>query len=698
MNARIEKLAKRALEKDVYKASVEYYEANTKDNAAIGRAIAEYLRIQPMEVFEDELIADRYRFDKLNVPSDYYRGFGRVNRNKYWDTHNLNCPPSDTFYWGYTHIALDFEYILNNGFQAYYDRIASACEKFCDDAEKLNFLEGMKCCLDGLIQRYTIYSEKVLKLAEAEENTEIKNNYLRISKAFEQIPLKPARSFFEAVQFTWILFLAAPDSLGRIDQYLYPFYKNDLDNGTITIEFAKELLEELFIKVHEAQYRPKGHVLEISGHNHLVVGGYLKNGEDGFNDLSKLILECIVELPTYRPQASFRFTNKTSFETMRYITEMNRKSQLIVFVNDEARIDGMVKCGVDYNDAVEYSVIGCNEWSLVGKSKMDLAHINFVHALQNTIYGPHSFESYEDLYDKLEIEMRKDFDEILAEYTHYLDAQQQDKDVLTSLFHDNCIESGTSFVDLGVKYYGLTMSYNGLSNVADSLSILKQFVFDEGRYTFEQVLDALNNNWCGYENMRNEILKEGHFFGNDDDYVDDIANDLVDSLYKIKCEINVPYIKNIFLGSFVGATSPNILLGKRTKATPDGRYDREAFTMGVSQSEGKDKNGITALLNSISKIDYAKFCGCVVSNLKIDKAMADTPEKLDRLAALYYTFLKNGGMQLQINYLSADELLKAQKTPEKYENLMVRVTGYSGFFTAFNEDLQNDIIKRTLQC
>ncbi len=135
-----------------------------------------------------------------------------------------------------------------------------------------------------------------------------------------------------------------------------------------------------------------------------------------------------------------------------------------------------------------------------------------------------------------------------------------------------------------------------------------------------------------------------------------------------------------------------------TRATPDGRYDGEEFTMGISQSQGKDKNSVTALLKSIAKLDYSKFCGCVVSNLKLDKTLADTPAKLDKLASLYHTFLKMGGMQLQINYLFTEELIEAQKTPEKYGNLMVRVTGYSGYFTRFDTALQNDIIKRTSQC
>lgn len=695
MNERIEKLAQKALSGDIYPEFIAYEGKNRRDPIENAKAISEYLRLQPIEFREDEYIVDRYRFTQLsNAASDYYLQM-TPERREYWSTLCVGNP-SEIFYWGWTHVALDYDYILNNGFEGYYKRIEKSKEMHADDVEKLDFLEGMKLTLDGICARYEMYRKRAEELAKAEGNKERKTALLRIADTFSRIPMKPAKSFFDAVQFTWIAFLIAPDSLGRIDQYLLTFYRNDLKNGIITEKLAFELLEELFIKVYEQQVNNVN--LDISGHNHLVVGGYLNDGTDGFNELSKVILEAIVDLPTYRPQASFRYTRHTSAETMRYITEMNNKSQLIVFVNDEPRIDGMEACGIDREDAVNYSVIGCNEWAIIGKSKIDLAHVNLVHSIQQAIYESKTPKSYDEFYKIFEKELKKDFDIIINEYSNYAKAQADENNVLTSIFHDDCIENATSMSRGGTKYYGLTMSFNSISNVADSLSVIKQFVYDEKRYTFEEVLNALKSNWQGYEDMRSTILNEGHFFGNDDDYVDDIAKEIINSIYAIKEQMENPYIKNLIVGSFVGATHPNIVMGKLTKATPDGRFDGEEFTMGISQSQSKDKNGITALLKSIAKLDYSKFCGCIVSNLKMDKSMADTPEKLDRLATVYHTFLKHGGMQLQINYLSTEELIEAQKTPEKYSNLMVRVTGYSGYFTRFDVDLQNDIIKRTSQC
>ncbi len=699
MNERIEKLARKALAGYDFPPCEAVMCEDGHNPVKIGAAIKDYLKIQPYEFRDGEYLCDRYSFGGLrSAPTCYYRAIF-AERASYWSGLSANTKEKKTslFYWGWTHIALDFGYLLNNGLSAYYARIENAKRVHTGDAERCDFLEGMKLCLDGICERYAAYGKKAAALANAAESDERRAVLLRLADSFTRIPMRPAESFFDAIQFVWLGFLLASDSLGRIDQYLYPFYKKDIESGVITEEEAFELLEELFVKVYETQ----SNNLDLggySGHNHLVVGGYLENGEDGFNALSKVILEAIADLPTYRPQASFRYTDKTTAETMRYITEMNKRSQLIVFVNDEPRLRGMVKCGIDYADAVNYSVIGCNEWAIVGKSRIDLAHVNLVHSLESAIYGFAAPSTYEEFYALYEGELRKDLETIVSEYANYAKAIATENNVLTSIFHDDCIENGLSISRGGTKYYGLTMSFNSISNVADSLSVIKQFVYDEKRFTFEELLAALKANWQGHEAMRSLILKEGRFFGNDDDYVDNIAKKIVDSVYAAKEQMTSPYIKNLIVGSFVGATHPNIKLGAMTRATPDGRYDGEEFTMGISQSQGKDKNSVTALLKSIAKLDYSKFCGCVVSNLKLDKTLADTPAKLDKLASLYHTFLKMGGMQLQINYLFTEELIEAQKTPEKYGNLMVRVTGYSGYFTRFDTALQNDIIKRTSQC
>lgn len=679
MTENIKTMAKNALnneDKFIKGKSELKNEDELKSPILIAEGLKRFFENVKVKEYKGEKLFGRLRFDGCEYPADFYRRAGHRNLSSYWSS--LCCDkPTSLFYWGWTHIVLDFDSILKNGLKGYIDIIDRQNPK----NELQMAMKEVLCSLGDLSERYS------------EICTDGK-----LSKILKKVPMQKAESFYEAVQSVWFMFQLCPDSLGRIDQYLYPFYKKDISDKLITEAQARELLEELFIKVFETQM--DNTALPISGHNHLVVGGYKEDGTDGFNGLSKIILECIAELPTFRPQASFRYTKYTSAKTMKFITELNAKCQWIVFVNDEPRIKGMTDIGIDYKDAVNYTVVGCNEWCLPSGARIDLAHINLLHALEQTIYSDGGFlnaKSFEEVFGIYKKHLKEDMLEIVKEYGNYSKAISNDINVLTSALSVSCIESGRPITDKGSKYYGLTMSFNSISNAADSLSVIKQFVFDEKIFTLEELLKILKNNFKGYENERRLILKSGRFFGNDDDYADSIAEEIIDSIYEIRNEIKSNDINTLVTGSFVGATHPNIIFGKLTKATPDGRLSGDAFTMGITQSEGKDRKGLTALLNSISKLNYEKFCGCIVSNIKLDKSMISTDEKITKLSEIYHTFLKNGGMQLQINYLSQEELIEAQKHPEKYSNLVVRVTGYSGYFTRFDTDLQNDIIRRTVE-
>lgn len=642
----------------------------------IAKGLKRFFESLPVRQYSNEKLFGRLRFDGCEYPGDFYRRTAHGSYSKYWSK-LCSGSPTPTFYWGWTHIVLDFDFILKKGLEGYIKLIE-------DIPNKNEMHEAMKLVLESLGN----LSERYAKLCTDAE----------LSQILKNVPMKPAKSFYEAVQSVWFMFQLCADSLGRIDQYLYPFYTADIKKGKITKDFAKDLLEELFVKVYETQADNVD--LPISGHNHLVVGGYLADGSDGFNELSRLILECIAELPTFRPQASFRYTKYTTPETMKYITELNAKCQWIVFVNDEPRIPGMTDIGIDYEDAVNYTVVGCNEWCLPSGARIDLAHVNLLHSVEQLIYNDSDFfgaKTYDELFELYKKHLKADFDSIIKEYSSYSKATAGDINVLTSALSVPCILKGEPITGKGAKYYGLTMSFNSISNAADLLSVIKQFVFDEKIFTLEQMYDMLKDNYDGFENERKMILSKGRFFGNDDDYADSIAESIIDSIYEIRNGVKSEDINTLVVGSFVGATHPNIIFGKMTAATPDGRRNGDAFTMGITQSEGKDKNGLTALLNSIAKLDYRKFCGCIVSNIKLDKSIINTDEKLTKLSQLYHTFLKNGGMQLQINYLSQEELIEAQKKPEEYKNLIVRVTGYSGYFTRFDTDLQNDIIRRTTE-
>ena len=679
MTERIRNMAKEAMygEDKFPRCSISVEnESELSSPKAIAEGLRRYFRKVPIKEYPGEKLFGRIRFSGCDYPSDFYRRAGCESFGKYWSKHCWN-KPSPVFYWGWTHVVLDFDSLLREGLYGYRERI-------CSRPQKDEFCEAMITVLDSL-------EEFSLRCAECCSSP-------RLRAILQKVPMRPAEDFYEAVQAVWFLFQLCADSLGRIDRYLYPYYKNDIESGKIDRDEAKDLLQELFVRVYETQTDNKA--LPISGHNHLVVGGYLPDGTDGFNELSRLVLECIAELPTFRPQASFRYTKYTSPETMRFITELNAKCQWIVFVNDEPRLPGMADVGIDPKDAVDYTVVGCNEWNLPCGADLSLAHVNLLHSLESLLYEDPQIEkaqSFDEVMTRLYGYMKRDMETIASEYPRYVAATAGDINVLTSALCRTCIERAKPFSDGGAKYHGITFSFNSLSNVADSLSVIKQFVFDEKKLTMASLCNMLRKNYKGYEDIRTQILRTGHFFGNDDDYVDSIVEKIVDELYAIRSELPRNKDDIYIIGSFVGATHPNLIFGRMTKATPDGRRDGDPFTMGIAQSDGKDKSGLSALLNSIAKLDYRKLCGCVVANVKIDKSFTRSEEKLEKLAAMYHTFLKKGGMQLQINYLSQEELLRAQKNPDEYRNLVVRVTGYSGYFTRFDTDLQNDIIRRTVE-
>lgn len=700
MNSRIEAMANAVLKTDTFPKPIPAKCSDPEElehPLAIAKGIRRFLLSQTIDIRDDELFVDRYRRYGCEYPFDYYTCGGHDNRNSFWETCCYRSHPNDIYYWGWTHLALDYDYILRNGLKKFIERIQATIPNFVDDPFKTEMLEGMEISLKAIQERNNLYAAKAAELAAKAENNFDRTKYLRMEKTLRKVPFEPADDLYEAIQSVWTMFLVLPDSLGRIDQYLLPYYRNAIKSGNVSNDEIIEMIEELFIKVHETQV--DNLEMPISGHNHLVVGGYLQNGEDGYNELSEIILNCIAELPTIRPQASFRYTDKTTAETMRKITELNHKNQIIVFVNDEPRIKGMVDAGMQREDAVEYTVVGCNEWAICGRGKLDLAHMNLLHPFSKMM-GVKRQEllsccNFDEVYSMFEKYLAEDMHRVINDYTVYYEECAKDINVLSSAMIDGCIESATSITNGGALYHGLSLSFNGLSNLADSLSVIKEYVFEKKQFTMEYLLEILDSNWEKDPELRKEIMRNAHFFGNADEYVDSIAKNIVLSIENIRKTLHNKYLNLIVCGSFTAATHPNLIYGQMTGATPDGRKAKEEYTMGVGQTAGRDRNGMAALLRSIASLDYSKFCGCIVSNLMIDPKMADTSEKLTKISQLFHTFLKLGGMQLQINYRSAEELLDAQKHPEKYENLLVRVTGYSGYFTLFPTDLQNDIIRRT---
>ena len=380
--------------------------------------------------------------------------------------------------------------------------------------------------------------------------------------------------------------------------------------------------------------------------------------------------------------------------------ERKDPNKRIAFVNDEPRIKGLMKyTGLSYKQAVNYTMIGCNEIALPGGTVFGFDVMNIVRCVQNTFFNRSDdiikAKTFDDFYDIFQEEMFQDLYEADKIGNGLQVIRGRDCNLVSNMLVDGCIENAKSVTQGGTDTYIAVGALIGISNVIDSLSVTKQLVFDEKRITMKQLIEALKNNWSGFEELREYVLKKGKFFGNDEPCSNDIAHRFFKSLDEWNTGDN--YLKKPWLfGNLVGYNEHHKFFGNNTKATPDGRFDGDMINFGIGQSEGKDRNGLTALLSSVAKCDpYSILTGPSVTNVLLDEQLVKNDENFEKLVYLFEAYFKMGGTHFQLTYVSKEDLINAKKSPDKYKNLRVRVSGFSDYFVFLNEGLQDEIIQRT---
>jgi formate C-acetyltransferase len=307
-------------------------------------------------------------------------------------------------------------------------------------------------------------------------------------------------------------------------------------------------------------------------------------------------------------------------------------------------------------------------------------------------------KTFDDFYTVFLRELFADLD-IGYEYDDkYNRVRAQDISYISSLFFNGCIEKAKSLTQGAGDIVIASPMLIGIPNVIDSLIVVKQFVFDDKTITMKELISALRANWRGYEELHSLIVKKGDFFGNDTERSNYVAQKLYQSLYEyLKDKTNL-FGYHFLIGDLMGYNVHHKWFGEKTRATPDGRYNGDSLKFGLGQSEGKDRNGLTALLNAIAKVDpNAIGCGSTVTNLMLDEQLIKNDEHFEKTVDMLETYFKNGGVHFQLTYVSKEDLLKAKVTPEDYKNLRVRVSGFSDYFVKLNETIQDDIIERTTQ-
>ena len=705
MTERIKKLTELTLSGQMYADTVK----TTYDEADLllprqqmeSKRVCEYILNQEPKLTEYSCLTGFFNFDGSVVGDAFRRGGHKATQEAFKLFYLKPIDNLSTMEW--QHATADYTKVLNKGIRGIiYDIEESlTCH---NEPEQVEFLLALKRVATALIAWAHKCSERALTLSLTTQNEEYRNNLKKLSEALFRVPENAPETFYEAVLCIYLCFSADPDSVGTLDRYLYPFYKRDIKNGTLTKEEAAEYLQELFLML-QAATRITSSNFTRGGESHFCVGGYLPNGEDGFTELSRLIVESMIDLPTYIPQVTLRWTKKTPREVFRFMLDCERKDphKRIAFQNDEKRIKCYTEiCGIPFERAVGYTTVGCNEPAFLGAIIGSNSKINFLRSMETVFHKKSKLiennASFDDFFDIFKKELFSDL-ERAYEYDNFYNKQRaQDINYISSLVFNDCIENAKSLTQGGGNTVIASPMCLGITNVIDSLCVVKQFVFDEKLFPMSELIAALKADWQGYEDMRTHILKKGKFFGNDDDTSNYVAQKLYRELYEFLKDKTNLYGYHWLIGDLLGYNIHHKWFGEKTLATPDGRYNGDMLKFGLGQSEGRDREGLSALLNSIAKVDPNGIgCGSTVTNITLDEQLIKNDDNFEKTVDLLLTYFQNGGVHFQLTYVSKDDLMCAKETPDEYKHLRVRVTGFSDYFVKLNEAIQDDIIARTEQ-
>ena len=639
---------------------------------------------------------------------------------------------------GLGHISVDYKKVLEKGFKGIIDEAEDAMSKFhSSDPEyikKRKFLEAVIISCKAAIN----YAKRYAKLAEelAEETSDIirKNELLDIAKVCNKVPENPASTFYEACQSFW--FVQAIISLesnghaispARFDQYMYPYFKNDIDNGIATKEINKEILQCLWVKFNDlTKVRDETTTKAFSGYSmfqNLIVGGQTPEGKDATNELSYMCLDATGSLKLPQPSLSVRIWNKTPEEFFIRVCELTRLGTgLPAFYNDEVIIPMLVNNGLNLEDARDYAIVGCVEPQKPGKTDgwYDAAFFNLAQILKLTIdngkmdgkqVGPKTgeftqFKNIEEFIEAYKKQMEYFVSQMVAA-DNCVDIAHKERAPLPFLSSmlDDCIAKGKSIQEGGGHYRFSGPLGVGIANVGDSFMAIKKLIFDEEKFTLGQLKEALDTNFGEnesdpvkkreFEDIKQMLLHRSPKFGNDIDEVDEFTREGAFIYCK---EVSKHF--NQRGGKFIPGLYPvsnNVHLGSLVGATPDGREAYKPIADGVSPTRGADVKGPTAAANSVAKLEHYAAPSGTLFNQKFSPNSLKGDNGLKNLASLIRSYFDEKGMHIQFNVVDKNILIDAQKHPEKYRDLIVRVAGYSAQFVCLDKGIQDDIIKRTEQ-
>ncbi|MDY0091282.1 MAG: glycyl radical protein [Candidatus Vecturithrix sp.] len=598
---------------------------------------------------------------------------------------------------------------------------------FLNDPEaydKREELKAMNIAADALIAFAKRHADKLHELAVNEQDSTRRQELEQMAEVCEHVPAHAPRTFWEALQYYWFVHLGVVTELnpwdsfnpGRLDQHLYPFYQRELENGTLTKEWATELLQSFWVKFNHHPSPPKMGVTAKESNTYtdfalINMGGVKEDGSDAVNELSYLLLDVVEQMRILQPSSMIQISKKNPDRFLKRALKIVKTGfgQPSIF-NTDAIVQELMRQGKSVEDARNGGCSGCVETGAFGVEAYILTgYFNLPKIFELTLHNgvdprtgkkigletgdPAAFESFEDLLEAYRKQVQY-FADIKLEGNNIIDriyARNMPVPFL-SLMIDDCIAKGKDYLDGGPRYNTSYVQGVGLGTMTDALTAIKYQVFDQQKHSMKELLDALNTDFKGYDALRNDLLNHTPKYGNDDDYADNVSRQVFDIYYNA---INGrPSSKGGFFRINMLPTTCHVYFGSVTGALPDGRKAWQPVSEGISPVQGADRHGPTAVVKSATKIDHIKTGGTLLNQKFTPQFLADD-DGIDNVAHLVRSYFKMDGHHIQFNVVNAKTLRDAQKHPQNYRDLIVRVAGYSDYFVDLTEELQEEIIKRT---
>lgn len=595
-----------------------------------------------------------------------------------------------------------------------------------EGVDKRDELRAMDIVCDAMIRYAERYAERLEELAAEEKDPVRKKELEKMAMICRRVPAHAPTTVHEALQHYWFIHLGVVTELnpwdsfnpGRLDQSLYPLYKKQLEEGTVTQEEVYEMLQSFWVKFNNHPSPPKVGVTAEESNTYtdfclINVGGVKEDGSDGVNEMSYILLDVIREMRLLQPSSMIQVSKKNPDRFIRAAVEIIKTGfgQPSVF-NTDALVQEMLRAGKDVRDARNGGCSGCVETGAFGTEAYILTgYFNLPKILELTLND--GFDKRTGKQIGLKTGTATDYrtyEELFAAYKaqvqHFMRIKLTGNNIIERIFMkympvpflsvliEDCIRNGKDYMCGGARYNSSYVQGVGLGSITDMLTALRYHVYDKKTIAMETMEKALANDFKGFEELQYQLVYHTPKYGNDDDYADEQEVQVFDMYYDVlsghKSPRGADYRVNML------PTTCHVYFGKVTGATPDGRNAWKVLSEGISPVQGADTNGPTAVIRSAAKIDHIKTGGTLL-NQKFTPSLLSTEEGCNNLVHLIRAYFRMDGHHIQFNVVDADTLREAQKHPEDYRDLIVRVAGYSDYFNDLGEDLQNEIICRTEQ-